>query len=263
MLWTINSTLVPGYGQYSDMNVFMKGYSFLQLSHINNSDYLTKKQKEEIRDFFFWHFLYTHPVNEETLEAFSFRGQDLFYSDANVKVSDYFRLYHDFYIERYSSYKDKLEVKPQDIEQFKYLTLDLIKVIEGKSKKLKLPDDEELSIILNYVNNIDFFLKSYYSDRESIFRLLKNALLRSDEDSYQNYIFSVFIQNYVCYILNFDFDEMKYLVDYFNEDIDTYNNIIKRIHSDAIFIDRLVYLKKVDVLSYDTFFMALDENRKR
>ncbi|MBD2780352.1 hypothetical protein [Xenorhabdus szentirmaii] len=227
-----------------------------------NSTYLTKKQKEEIRDFFFWHFLYTHPVNEETLEAFSFRGQDLFYSDANVKVSDYFRLYHDFYIERYSSYKDKLEVKPQDIEQFKYLTLDLITVIEGKSKKLQLPDNEQSRIILSYINDIDFFLKSYYSDRESIFKLFKSALLRSDEDSYQNYIFSVFIQNYVCYILNFDFDEVKYLADYFNEDIYTYNNIIKRIHSDAIFMDRIVYLKKVDVLSYYAFFMVLDAYRK-
>lgn len=115
LLYTINSTtaIVPVH-PYNAMNNFMKSYSFLQLSRVTHATRLSDEQREQLRDFFFFFYLYTHPVNEETLEAFSFSGPDLLHTKTSIKIADYFSAYHDYYSGHHDSLK---KVAPELVQQ--------------------------------------------------------------------------------------------------------------------------------------------------
>lgn len=115
LLYTINSTtaIVP-VNPYNAMNDFMKSYSFLQLSRVTHATRLSDEQREQLRDFFFFFYLYTHPVNGETLNAFSFSGPNLLHTKTSIKIADYFSAYHDYY----SGHHDPLkQVTPELMQQ--------------------------------------------------------------------------------------------------------------------------------------------------
>lgn len=115
LLYTINSTtaIVP-VNPYNSMNDFMKNYSFLQLSRVTHVTRLSDEQREQLRDFFFFFYLYTHPVNGETLEAFSFSGPKLLHTKTSIQIADYFSVYHDYYSGQHDQLK---QVTPGLLQQ--------------------------------------------------------------------------------------------------------------------------------------------------
>ena len=47
---------------FNAMNDFMKNYCFFQLAQLSDATKLNNEQKHQLRDFFFFFYLYTHPV---------------------------------------------------------------------------------------------------------------------------------------------------------------------------------------------------------
>lgn len=128
LLVTINSTTsIKQTNPFNAMNDFMKNYCFFQLAQLGEARGLNEEQRQQLRDFFFFFYLYAHPVNEETLYAFSFNGKNLVHTKTNIRMEQYFTVYHDYYSENLDKHRDQLFISPHEIHACKNLTLGLLR----------------------------------------------------------------------------------------------------------------------------------------
>ncbi|WP_410770258.1 hypothetical protein [Fontibacillus sp. BL9] len=251
LLFTINATTsIAKIHPYNAMNDFMKSYCFFQLTQSAETVRLNDEQRQQLREFFFFFYLYAHPVNEETLYAFSYRGQDLVHTKTNIVMEHYFSAYHDYYSENSDQYKDTLSIGPLEIQACKNLTLALLRSIEGKSAKLAMPPEEGLDEILRLINNVDHLIRTYSENKSVLFAIMKDFLSDTRSNPYRDHCFSTLLQNYVCYILYFNFDEIHDLVDYFKGTPSWCEVIINKIFTDAIFIQKIMRQNHVDLAEH-------------
>ncbi|HER2209511.1 TPA: hypothetical protein VJT00_001863, partial [Streptococcus pyogenes] len=150
-----------------------------------------------LRDFFFFFYLYTHPVNEETLYACSFSGQDLIHTKTNIKLEHYFSAFHEYYIENQDKYGEQILISPHEIQACKHLTLELIRTIEGKSPKLIMPMEEGLEAVVELINNVDQMLHMYAKNKTLLFDVMRNFLATPHTSPYRDHCFTTLLQNYV------------------------------------------------------------------
>jgi len=250
LLFTINSTTsITKVNPYNAMNDFMKNYCFFQLSQLTCITELHKNQQAELREFFFFFYLYTHPVNEETLSSFSFRGHDLVHKRTGIRVETYFSKYHDYYRDHLETYKDQIGITPDEIDVCKNLTMELLRTIEGKSQ-LVMPLEEGLEEILQLINNVDQLIDNNRKNKSEVFRVMAECLSVEHSSLYRDYCLSMLLQNYVTYILYFNFDELNELVDYFNNTPKWCELIINTIFTDAIFIQKILRQNRIDITKY-------------
>ncbi|KOR89368.1 hypothetical protein AM231_09575 [Paenibacillus solani] len=80
--------------------------------------------------------------------------------------------------------------------------------------------------------------------------------------SYRDYCFRMLLQNYVTYILYFNFDELNDLVDYFNNTPLWYEQIINTIFTDAIFIQKILRDNRIDITKYKNITDFFNENAR-
>ncbi|WP_426252548.1 hypothetical protein [Paenibacillus pabuli] len=239
LLFTLNTTMsIHTHNSYSAMNDWMKTYSFFQLAQLNGLSSLKDEQKRELRDFFFFFYLYTHPVNEETLYAFSFNGQNLIHTKTNIKLEHYFSAFHDHYSENRDKYGEQIPVAPHEIQACKNLTLELLRTIEGKSPKLSMPSEEGLEAVVEFVNNVDQMLHIYAENKSLLFDVVRGFLADHRAGAYRDHCFTMLLQNYASYILYFNFDEIHALLDGFRDKPEWCDIIINKIFTDAIFIHK-------------------------
>lgn len=264
LLFTINRTtsIIP-INPYNAMNDFMKSYCFFQLAQLTDAASLTDEQRQQLRDFFLFFFLYAHPVNEETLYAFSFRGQDLVHTKTGIAAEHYFSIFHDYYKENYDKYSDKINLSPQEIDACKELTLDLLRSIEGKSAKLTMPPEEGLESVLQFINDVDFLIQTYSENKIKLFEVMRDFLLGPRTNPYRDHCFNTLLQNYVCYILYFKFEEINNLVDYFKETPLLCRIITNKIFTDTIYIQKIMRQNHIDFTEYSSVIEFFDEEAKR
>lgn len=264
LLFTINKTtsVIPIH-PYNAMNDLMKNYCFFQLAQLTEATRLTEEQRQQLGDFFWFFFLYAHPVNEETLYAFSFRGQDLVHTKTGIAMENYFIVYHDYYKENYDKFSDKINVSPQEIDACKELTLELLRSIEGKSAKLTMPPEEGLEAVLQFINDVDFLIQTYSENKKKLFEVMRDFLSDQSSNPYRDHCFSTLLQNYVCYILYFNFDEINDLVDYFEDTPLQCGIIINKIFTDTIFIQKIMRQNHIDITEYTHVIEFFDEEAKR
>ncbi|MFF2157269.1 hypothetical protein ACFVVQ_18415 [Paenibacillus chitinolyticus] len=250
LLFTINTTTsIVKVNAYNEMNDFMKNHCFFQLSQLSDVTALSEEQREQLRDFFFFFYLYTHPVNEETLCSFSFRGQKLIHTRTGIGVEHYFSNYHDYYRENFDRYKDQLDLTPHEIQTCKNVTMELLSAIEGKSK-LMMPHEEGLEDILQGINNVDTLIHTYAQNRTELFNVLADFLSDHRSSPYRDHCFKTLLQNYVAYILYFNFEEINALVDYFKAAPLWCEKVINAIFTDAIFIEKILRQNRIDLAEY-------------
>ncbi|MGE6229963.1 hypothetical protein [Paenibacillus chitinolyticus] len=250
LLFTINKTTsIVKVNACNEMNDFMKNYCFFQLSQLSDVTALSEEQREQLRDFFFFFYLYTHPVNEETLCSFSFRGQKLIHTGTSISVEHYFSNYHDYYRENFHKYKDQLDLAPHEIQTCKNVTMELLSAIEGKSK-LMMPHEEGLEDILQGINNVDTLIHTYAQNRTELFNVLADFLSDHRSSPYRDHCFKTLLQNYVTYILYFNFEEINALVDYFKAAPVWCEKVINAIFTDAIFIQKILRQNRIDLAEY-------------
>ena len=265
LLYTINSaTFSACPNEYTKINIFMKQYCFFQLSQISHSKALNRKKYEELRELFWFFFLYTHPVNGETLYSCTFESDEIIYR-GKILLSEYFDSYYDFFTDNYEKMKNKLNITPVEIKGCKQLTGNIIRVIEGKAGKLSyFKDSEDEAAVLEYINNIDFFLSDYKENPEKIFNKILEFSLGS-VTKYRDFLLSVILQNYVCYILGENFNDLKVLSDFLfsrkNKSISEL--IINKIFSDSILAKKFFRDQSVDIKDFSYVVSLFNEESKR
>lgn len=264
LLFTINSTTnITNNNPYGAMNDFMKNYCFFQLAQLGDVSAVSEEQKRHLRDFFFFFYLYAHPVNEETLYAFSFRGQELVHTKTNIRMERYFSEYHDYYSENLDKFCGQILLSPQEIEACKSLTLELLRSIEGKSAKLTLPPEDGLEDVLRLVNDVDALIRTYSENKTQVFEVMAGFLADNRSSPYRDHGFRTLLQNYVCYILYFQFNEIHHLVDYFKATPAWCGKIINHMFADTIFLQRIMRLKHIDITEYTRVIEFFDEEARR
>lgn len=264
LLYTINRTMsIVKINPFNAMNDFMKNYCFFQLSQWTDVSRLNDEQRHRLRNFFFFFYLYAHPVNEETLHSFSFSGQDLIHTKTNINMEHYFSIYHDYYIENLDQYRDKLFLAPHEINACKNLTLELLRSIEGKSTKLAMPREEGLEVVLQLINDVNYLIHIYSENKITLFGIMRDFLSDHRSNPYRDHCFSTLLQNYVCYILFFKFDEINDLVDYFKGTPLWCEMIINKIFTDAIFIQKIMKQNHIDIAVYKNVVEFFDEEARR
>ncbi|MCP1310815.1 hypothetical protein [Paenibacillus tyrfis] len=264
LLFTINKTMsIVKVNPYNAMNDFMKNYCFFQLAQLSDAASLNDEQKQQLRDFFFFFYLYAHPVNEETLYSFSFRGQDLVHTKTDIHMEHYFSVYHDYYSEHLDKYRDTLFIAPHEISACKHLTMELLRSIEGKSPKLVMPPEEGLDDVLRLINDVDYLIHSYSKNKTMVFGMMRDFLSDHRSTPYREHCFRTLLQNYVCYILYFKFDEINNLVDYFKSTPSWCETIINKIFTDAIFIQKIMRQNRIDITEYENVVEFFGEEARR
>lgn len=264
LLFTINKTMsIVKLNPYNAMNDFMKNYCFFQLTQLKDAARLNDEQRQQLRDFFFFFYLYTHPVNEETLYSFSFRGQDLVHTKTNIHMEHYFTVYHDYYSEHLDKYRDTLFIAPHEIAACKHLTMELLRSIEGKSPKLVMPPEEGLDDVLRLINDVDYLIHRYYENKTMVFGMMRDFLSDHRSTPYREHCFRTLLQNYVCYILYFKFDEINNLVGYFKGTPSWCETIVNKIFTDAIFIQKIMRQNRIDIREYENVVEFFDEEARR
>lgn len=285
LLFTINSTLsINTHNTYSEMNDVMKKYSFLQLSHLHDITCLNASQKQSLRDFFFFIYLYAHPVNDETLYACTFDQQRLIHTNTGIPLEDYFVAYYNHYTTHRDEHAEHIVISADEIQACKALTLELLQVIEGRSPKLIIPSIKSLEPAIQLINDVDGMLKLYKDDPAAFCQIIRdlladvmmdvtcetNASADSDSDttantdtlgvaaegasansrSYRDYCFTVLLQNYASYILFFDFNEIRVLIDAFQDTPMECRFIISKMFTDTIFLNKIIRQQEIDLNEY-------------
>lgn len=264
LLFTLNTTLsVNSHNAYSTMNDFMKNYSFLQLSHLSEITRLNEEQKHQVRDFFFFYYLYAHPVNEETLYACSFDGQNLVHTKTDITLERYFTAFHDHYSTNIKEYTEQIAIAPHDIQACKHLTLQLLQCIEGKLAKLNMPEEKGLEAVLRLINDVDHMLQLHDNNKPALFEIMKNFLTDARSTPYRDHCFTTLLQNYASYILFFRFDEIHALVEYFEDTPEWCRTIINKIFMDTIFMERILRQKRIDITAYPNVTQFFEDEAKR
>jgi hypothetical protein len=257
LLFTINSiTSVCEIDQYNKSRDFVKNYSFLQLSKINNFPSISMRNKNKLRHLFFHSFLYSHPVNYETLYAFSIKNGNVFHVKSGVFVKDYFNEYYDFYIKNYAKYKSKISITFDELISCKKLTLLLLDSIEGKSNELDLQYENVDLEIVNGINNFNYFVDIYNNDKEGFYEKFKTSLLSNNRE---DIFIDILLQNYVCYILYFDMDEINNFVKCFLNEREFCSIMINKMFYNPIFIKKILGDQKKNLSSYNRVTCFLDE----
>lgn len=264
LLFTINTTTsIVKIHPFHAMNDFMKNYCFFQFAQLTDASRLNDEQRHQLRDFFFFFYLYAHPVNEETLISFSFSGQDLVHTKTNINMGHYFSIYHDYCIESLDMYRDQLSLAPHEINACKNLTMELLRAVEGKSTKLAMPPEEGLEAVLQLINDVDYLIHIYSENKTTLFDIMRDFLSDNRSNPYRDHCFRTLLQNYVCYILYFKFDEIHDLVDYFKGTPLWCKMIINKIFTDAIFIRRIMKQNHIDMTDYKHVIEFFDEEARR
>ncbi|GGG02191.1 hypothetical protein GCM10010912_53770 [Paenibacillus albidus] len=264
LLFTINTTTsVVHKNPFNAMNDFMKNYCFFQFAQLTDAATLNDAQKHQLRDFFFFFYLYAHPVNEETLYSFSFSSQDLVHTKTNITMEHYFSEYHDFYRANLERYSNEINLTPEEIDACKDLTLQLLGLLEGKQPKLSLPPEEGLDAILQLINNVDNLIDTYSDNKTKVFEMMRSFLLDNRAAPYRDHCFSTLLQNFVCYILYFNFDEINHLVDYFKGDPVLCRRVINKIFTETIFMQRIMWQNHIDIAEYTRVTEFFDEQARR
>ncbi|WP_068621270.1 hypothetical protein [Paenibacillus tuaregi] len=264
LLFTINSTTsVVKINAYNAMNDFMKHYCFFQLAQLTDTTRLGKEQKHQLRDFFFFFYLYAHPVNEETLYSFSFRGQELVHTKTGINIEHYFTTFHNYYSQNHDKYRSELCIAPHEIQNCRNLTMELLRTIEGKSVRLVMPPEEGLEDMLRLINNADDLIQMYSEKKTALFGIMGEFLASPHSNPYRDHIFSTLLQNYVTYILYFKFDEIHDLVDYFKSTPSRCRIILNKIFADTIFIQKILRQNHIDITGYPDIIEFFDEEAQR
>nr|WP_261771736.1 hypothetical protein [Paenibacillus xylanexedens] len=259
LLFTINSTLsINTHNTYSEMNDVMKKYSFLQLSHLHDITCLNASQKQSLRDFFFFIYLYAHPVNDETLYACTFDQQRLIHTNTGIPLKDYFVAYYDHYTTHRDEHAEHIVISADEIQACKALTLELLQVIEGRSPKLIIPSIKSLEPAIQLINDVDGMLKLYKDDPAAFCQIIRDLLAlgvategaSANSRSYRDYCFTVLLQNYASYILFFDFNEIQVLIDAFQDTPMECRFIISKMFTDTIFLNKIIRQQEIDLNEY-------------
>lgn len=241
LLLTINTTLsIYPIHAYNRMNDWMKGYCFFQLSGLNRVTLLDAGQREQLRGWLLHQYLYAHPVNWDTLQAFSYQEQQLVHTVTGISVRDYMTRYYDEIHQHYELYAERLDASPSTIGQFKTLTLELLSHLEGSTTALQLPHSPEVSYMLPWLNDVNHLIEQYHRDKGAFWAVLRQAAM-SPQSAYGAHCFSMLLQNYACYILTFDPAELNVLVEALADEPDLCTLIVSRLFTDTIFVKHILW----------------------
>ncbi|HGC6391007.1 TPA: hypothetical protein ACI00M_004228, partial [Cronobacter dublinensis] len=187
--------------------------------------------------FLFQYFLISHPVNEETLNAFTIIDSGkIVHTASNVALKDYASDYYDFYIENYEKLSAKIAIDKVEIEAAKCLHLSLIDMIENGGFALKIPSPN-VSIDMNLVNDSSYFIKTYLDNKQIIISDVVNLL--NEINFHSEYCLNFILQNFVIYILSNDFGEIHHFLNCFSE-LEQKRAVVNLLFKNAIFIKAIM-----------------------
>ncbi|PHM52806.1 hypothetical protein [Xenorhabdus sp. KK7.4] len=95
--------------------------------------------------------------------------------------------------------------------------------------------------MIDVINNFDNLIKIYNQDKIMFYDEFKECLLNTNRE---NIFVDFLLQNYVCYILYFDMDEINNFLDCFSKERDLCGFLINKIFYNPIFIKKYSSNKK-------------------
>lgn len=237
MIFTLNSvTVIHKIDKYNAINDFMKNYCFFQLARMSGIENISDDRKKKLQSFLFHFFLYCHPVNEETLNSFVIIDNEITHLPSNIKLKEYSSEYYNYYIKNYHKYKCDIIITPDEIDAVKSLNFTLIDLIETGHPRINLIPTIYTELNVEFINNTDAFI-DLYAQKTEFFKYLAVLLKNNKVSKYHDYYLSMFLQNYVVYILRDNFKEINDLFLFFKNGFE--NNLsllINKIYGDATFI---------------------------
>ncbi len=268
LLYTLNATLsLPPVAPAHAMNERMKQHCFFQLARPSAVPSLSETQQSDLREFCFWFFLYAHPVNGDTLEAFSLAAQPsdshnrpakthLVHTESGIAVRDYFRAYHDYYAQHHAEYADILLPSPQQIRAGLGLSLELLDAVEGNIAAEHAPalpawpieDHKDMSgplqKALRWIEHPGELLDAYAAAPGDIFELMRDLTLHAQKSAETDVsvspIAEMLLDNYVLYVLFFDPGELSRLIAHFASEPEACSILVNRLLTDTIFMQRIL-----------------------
>lgn len=263
LLYTLNSTTtIYNITPYSKMNDFMKNYTFFQLTQISTLRGISKEEKQQLRAFLWFFFLYAHPVNEETLYSCSFQGDELIHTESNITLSHYFIAFHEYYRTHLEDYGDKILISAQEIQACQNLTLAMLHAVEGKTEKLQFPPQEGLNDLIALLNDVDLMISMYAENKAKLWDVVRVYLEKDKHTAYEQFCFATLLQNFACYILYFDFDEIVSIPEAFKDHPIWAKQIINQLFGDTIFIQRIIRQQQIDLSQYEVVTRFFNEENR-
>lgn len=266
LLFTINSTTsINNINGYNKMNDFMKNFAFIQLTRVTKLTTLTLEQQQKLRDFFWFFYLYAHPVNEETLYSCSFEGLDgsnLVHKKSTISLSSYFTEHYDHYKNNLLQYNEKISISEGEIEACKNLSLALLHAIEGKSDPLYLPHGDGLEDILALINDVNLLLDMYNNNKDQLWHIIKSFFQRDNTSAYAQFCFDVLLQNIVCYIFCFELEACEEMVKSLQNEPSWCGTIVNKMFGDTIFMQRILWMHQIDITQYEHIIAYFNEENR-
>ncbi|EOV0678603.1 hypothetical protein ACOII5_004179 [Cronobacter dublinensis] len=260
MIFAINSiTTVPKLTKYNYINAFMKLYCFFQLSN-SRRDESNSAQRISNNNFLFRLFMFTHPVNEETLNAFTLDNSgEIVHIPSGITLRDYASAYYDYFIEHYDQLSSQIVIEASEIEAAKILHLSLVDMIEKGSFDLKIPAPA-LPVDMKLINDAVYFTKVYSDDRERIVRTITTFL--QGKNTHEETCLNFLLQNFVVYILRMDFKEIYNLLNSFSQ-AEQKQLLINQLFKRATFIKWIMDEKSISFDRIKEITCFFDDEAKK
>ncbi|EEJ7236606.1 hypothetical protein S483_004645 [Salmonella enterica subsp. salamae] len=251
MIFTLNSiTVVHKIDKYNAINDFMKNYSFFQLTRLSNIRKIPINEVAKLKKNLFYFLLYCHPVNEETLKSFAIINDEIVHTPTNIKLKEYSIEYYRYYMDNYLEYKAELIITPDEINAVKSLNHLLINLIETGYPGIKILSAARSKLDVEFINNVDAFINLY--EQKNVFLKYLEFLLNNHEtDKFHDYYLSMFLQNYVTYVLRNNFHEIDFLLSFFlniDSSCDYASLLINKIYGDATFVQHIMAEQKIEFI---------------
>ncbi|WP_257031759.1 hypothetical protein [Paenibacillus sp. E222] len=123
--------------------------------------------------------------------------------------------------------------------------------------------EEGLEAVVELINNVDQMLHMYAKNKTLLFDVMRNFLATPHTSPYRDHCFTTLLQNYVSYILYFNFDEIHALVDDFRDTPEWCGIVINKIFTDAIFTHKIMRTSAIEITDYpDVMEFFNEESRK-
>lgn len=149
-----------------------------------------------------------------------------------------------------------------------------------------MPSEKGLEPAIQLINDVDEMLKLYAGNPAAFFQIFRDLLASITRDvntetnadanadllhiaagdtseksiSYRDHCLTILLQNYVSYVLFFDFNEIRMFVQAFQDTPKDCSFIISKMFTDTIFLQKMMRQQQIDLAEYPEVTRFFNEN---
>lgn len=188
----------------------------------------------------------------------------MIHTETGVLVREYFEAYHMYYARHHATVRGGGQsLALTHINACSELTLQLLDIVEGQSSVLFFPPQNGLEPALRLINHVDQYIAAFDRHSSTGFVVMRELFAEGPSTPYREQVISVLLQNYVCYILYFDFSRITELVEFFRDDPPRCEMILNRMFTETIFIQKILRQNGIDLRNYPHITSLFHEHTRQ